>query len=69
MPEPDAVHELVHDLRNRLSTILSAANAIQRTGDDQEFCREMVDVIRDNVDRANQSLGNLLQPHEDGPTT
>ena len=64
MPETDAVRDLVHDLRNRLSTILSAANAIQRTGDDQEFCEEMVEVIRDNVERANQRLGDLLQ-HDD----
>jgi K+-sensing histidine kinase KdpD len=59
MPETNPVREVVHDLRNRLSAIASAATAIRKSNFDQDLGEEMISIIRNNVEQATTSLNNL----------
>jgi signal transduction histidine kinase len=59
MTDPNPIREVVHDLRNRLSAIASASTAIQRSNFDPELSQEMIEIIRNNVEQATQSLIEL----------
>ncbi|QDV35165.1 histidine kinase dimerization/phospho-acceptor domain-containing protein [Tautonia plasticadhaerens] len=64
MPDPTDLREVVHDLRNRLSAISSAANAIRKSNFESELGEEMVDIIRNNVERATETLKELSESRE-----
>ena len=64
MTDRTEVREVVHDLRNRLSAIVSAANAIRKSRYDQGIGEEMIDIIRNNVERANVTLNELADSND-----
>lgn len=64
MPDPNDLREVVHDLRNRLSAIASAANAIRKSNFETELGEEMVDIIRNNVERATETLTALSESRQ-----
>ena len=59
MSDSESVREVVHDLRNRLSAIASAATAIRKSEFEKELGEEMLDIIRNNVEQATTSLSML----------
>ncbi|WP_152049463.1 histidine kinase dimerization/phospho-acceptor domain-containing protein [Tautonia marina] len=61
MSDSDSVREVVHELRNRLSAIASAATAIRKSHFEKELGEEMLDIIRNNVEQATASLNTLDQ--------
>jgi signal transduction histidine kinase len=65
MPDPNDLREVVHDLRNRLSAIASAAIAIRKSNFESELGEEMVEIIRSNVDRATETLNELSERNGD----
>lgn len=68
MSDPNAVREVIHDLRNRLSAIASASMAIHRSNFDPEIGPEMVEIIRSNVEQATRSLVLLDRLGDDNPS-
>ncbi|RUL87782.1 histidine kinase dimerization/phospho-acceptor domain-containing protein [Tautonia sociabilis] len=63
MTGPNHVREMVHDLRNRLTAIASAAIAIRKSNFDPELSEEMVEIIRNTIDRATETLNGLSQEY------
>lgn len=61
MSDSESIREVVHELRNRLSAIASAATAIRKSQFEQELAVEMLDIIRNNVEQATVSLNTLDQ--------
>ncbi|WP_169977208.1 hypothetical protein [Tautonia rosea] len=59
MSDSDSIREVVHDLRNRLSAIASAATAIRKSQFEKELGEEMLEIIRNNVEQATASLNAL----------
>lgn len=66
MAQPADLREMVHDLKNRLSAIAMAASAIRKSDYDRELGDEMVEIIRQNVDRANEAIETFASNHAPG---
>ena len=59
MSGADPVRDMVHDLRNRLGAIASAASAIRKSQYEKEFSEEMIEIIRSNVDRVIETINGF----------